>query len=177
MIDQLKTTLTFTLLLVIIGGCGYGEKPDSISEQDKTEKLEIEKKNRLISIVQTYVRAIKEKDFSMIPYADSATLRSPLTQKGVSVQLKGKESLFNDWWKPLVLTPNAKEVVFEVTDYYFNSALTSIIAEMVVTDHNFDPPVTLWVADRFTLNEKGELIDQINHFDVRDALTPGWQND
>lgn len=172
----LKTILTLTLLLIIITGCSNGEKPDSISEQAKVRMMEKEKKELLISIVQTYVRAIKEKDFSMIPYADNATLRSPLTQKGVSVQLKGKESLFNDWWKPLVLRPDAKEVVFRVTDYFFNPTLTSIIAEMVVTDNNFEPAVTLWVAERFTLNEKGELIDQINHFDVRDALTPGWQN-
>jgi hypothetical protein len=177
MIAQLKTTLTFFLILLIIGGCNTGEKPGSFSELDKERKLETGKKDWLIAIVQTYVKAIKEKEFSMIPYAENATLRSPFTQKGVSVQLKGKESLFKDWWKPLVLTPDAKEVVFEVTDYYFNSALTSIIAEMVVTDHNFEPPVKLWVAERFTLNEKGELIDQINHFDVRDALTPGWQND
>lgn len=168
--------LTFTLLVVIISGCENGAKPDSVPEQDNVRKMEHKKKERLISIVQTYVRAIKEKDFSMIPYADNATLRSPLTKKGVSVQLKGKDSLFNDWWKPLVLRPNAKDVVFEVTDYYFNSALTSIMAEMVVTDNNFEPAVTLWVAERFTLNENGELIDQINHFDVRDALTPGWQN-
>jgi hypothetical protein len=171
----LKATLTLTLLIVIINGCGSGEKPDS-TEQDKVRKRENEKKERLISTVQTYIRAIKEKDFSMIPYAETATLRSPLTKKGVRLQLRGKESLFNDWWKPLVLRPNSKEVVFEVTDYYFNSTLTSIMAEMVVTDHNFEPAVTLWVAERFTLNEKGELIDQINHFDVRDALTPGWQN-
>jgi hypothetical protein len=138
--------------------------------------MENEKKERLISTVQTYIRAIKEKDFSVIPYSETATLRSPLTKNGVSFQLKGKESLFNDWWKPLVLSPSAKEVVFEVTDYYFNSTLTSIMAEMVVTDYNFEPAVTLWVAERFTLNEKGEIIDQINHFDVRDALMPGWQN-
>jgi hypothetical protein len=92
------------------------------------------------------------------------------------LQLKGKDALFNDWWKPLLLRPNSKEVVFTIVDYYFNESLTSIIAESVVTDYNTEPPATVYVAERFTLNADGEIIDQTNYIDVRDVLTPGWQD-
>ena len=74
----------------------------------------------------------------------------------------------------MLLRPNSKEIVFKLTDYYFNESLTSIIAESIVTDYNAEPLATVYVAERFTLNETGEIIDQINHIDVRDVLTPGW---
>lgn len=169
----LNATLGFTLLL--LSACSHGDKPDNKSEQEKAIQLEIERKEQLISIVETYIKGIKERDFSIIPYAENVTMRTPFTKNGMSIQLKGKEVLFNEWWKPLLLTPNSKEVVFKVKDYYFNESLTSIVAESVVTDYNAEPPATVYVAERFTLNDAGEIIDQINHIDVRDVLTPGWQ--
>ena len=80
------------------------------------------KKELLISTVEAYIKGIKERDFSMIPYAENVTMRTPLTKKGMNLQLKGKEALFNEWWKPLLLTPNSKEVIFKVTNYYFNES-------------------------------------------------------
>lgn len=134
-----------------------------------------ERKRRLVAVVHTYIAAIANRDFSLIPYADDATLRSPFTADGVRRQLRGRDSLLRDWWTQLVLAPPPREVVFDITDLYFNDACTSVVAEVVITDHLLDPPVTLWAAERFTLNDAGEIVDQINHFDVRDALTPGWQ--
>jgi hypothetical protein len=52
-------------------------------------------------------------------------MRTPFTEKGTKAELKGKEELFTKWWKPLLLTPNSKEVIFEVTDYYFNKSFPS----------------------------------------------------
>ncbi len=82
--------------------------------------------------------------------------------------------MFKEWWKPLLLKTYTKEVVFEVSEYYFNESLKSFMAESVVTDYNAEPVATVYVAERFTLNEAGEKTHQINHIDVRDVLTPGW---
>jgi hypothetical protein len=137
---------------------------------------DVERKKRLIDIVHAYIGAISNRDFSMIPYADDVTLRSPFTAQGMRQQLRGRDALYREWWKSLVLDPPEREVDFQITDLYFNDALTSVIAEVVIIDHLLDPPVTLWAAERFTLNEAGEVVDQINHFDVRDAVMPGWQD-
>ena len=163
-----------SLMVILIGGCGKIKKDDMPSDLEVTKQELNDKKEILISAVEAYIRGIKEKDFSIIPYADNATKRGPFGKKGMNVQLKGKEELFNDWWKPMMLRPDSKEIVFKLTDYYFNESLTSIFAESVVTDYNAEPPATVYVAERFTLNEAGEIIDQINHIDVRDVLTPGW---
>jgi hypothetical protein len=135
-----------------------------------------DRRKLLIDIVHTYIRAITTRDFSAMPYSHDVTLRSPFTSQGVRQQLRGRDSLYRDWWKALVLDPPEREVDFHVTELFFNDELTSVMAEMVITDHLVDPPVTLWAAERFTLNEAGEVVDQINHFDVRDAVMPGWQN-
>ena len=158
----------------MLSACSQGKQPENKSEKEGELRLEIAKKELLISVVETYIKGIKERDFSIIPYAENVIMRTPFTKNGMNLQLKGKEALLNEWWKPLLLAPNAKEVVFKVTDYYFNESLTSIVAESVVTDYNVEPPATVYVAERFTLNEAGEIIDQINHIDVRDVLTPGW---
>jgi hypothetical protein len=134
-----------------------------------------QRKARLVEVVHTYISAVTTRDFSLMPYADDATLRSPFTAQGVRQQLRGRDTLYREWWKGLVLDPPERQVVFDISDMYFNDSLTSVVAEMVITDHLFDPPVTLWAAERFTLNDAGEVIDQINHFDVRDAVMPGWQ--
>ena len=169
---RITSSPTLALALLMLSACNQGKEAENILE--KKERFETAKKELLISTVETYIKGIKERDFSIIPYAKNVRMRTPFTKNGTKIQLKGKETLFNEWWKPLLLTPNAKEVIFKVTDYYFNESLTSIVAESVVTDYNAEPPATVYVAERFTLNEAGEIIDQINHIDVRDVFTPGW---
>ena len=174
----MRTILNINLTLVallLFTGCSQTNKSDTSSDLEKT-KTEKNKKERLVIAVEAYIRGIKEKDFSIIPYADSITMRSPFTRYGMRQQLKGKDVLFNDWWKPLILRPDSKDVVFKIVDYYFNESLTSIIAESVVTDYNAEPPATVYVAERFTVNEEGKITDQTNYIDVRDVLTPGWQD-
>ena len=166
--------ITLALALLMLSACNQGNQTENNTKKEEELRIETVRKELLISTVETYIKGIKERDFSIIPYAENVTMRTPFTKYGTKIQLKGKEALFNEWWKPLLLTPNSKEVVFKVTDYYFNESLTSIIAESVVTDYNAEPPAVVYVAERFTLNEAGEIIDQINHIDVRDVLTPGW---
>jgi len=52
--------------------------------------------------------------------------------------------------------------------------LLAIITEAEI--HTVKPPATLRVADRFTVNAEGKIIEQENHFDPRDVTNPGWQN-
>ena len=167
-------TTTLALAIFLLSACNQNKQTENNSKIQEELRLETAKKELLISTVETYIKGIKERDFSIIPYAENVTMRTPFTKNGMKTQLKGKEALFNEWWKPLLLTPNSKEVVFKVSDYFFNESLTSIVAESIVTDYNAEPPATVYVAERFTLNEDGEIIDQINHIDVRDVLTPGW---
>jgi len=166
-------TINIVLILntLLIIGCNQTGQDDQSNE----EILKKERKEKLISVVEDYIEGIKKSDFSIIPYSDSVTMRTPFTKNGMSQQLIGKAQLYNDWWGPLLLSPNSKEVVFKITDFYFNESLTSIVAESIVTDYNAEPPATVYVAERFTVDESGKIVDQINHIDVRDVLTPGWQ--
>lgn len=169
-------TMKLMLAVLLLSGCTQFNKGDSTSGLEAVKSAEQKKKERLVSAVAAYIRGIKEKDFSIIPYSDSITLRTPFTKNGMGQQLRGKHVLLNDWWKPLILKPDSKEIVFKEVGYYFNESLTSIIAESVVTDYNAEPPATVYVAERFTINEEGKIIDQTNYMDVRDVLMPGWQD-
>jgi hypothetical protein len=62
----------------------------------------------------------------------------------------------------------------KVIEHYINDQLTAIITEAEI--HTVNPRATLRVADRFTVNSAGKIIEQENHFDPRDVTNPGWQN-
>jgi ABC-type multidrug transport system fused ATPase/permease subunit len=66
-------------------------------------------------------------------------------------------------------------VQITVVDHYINASLTSIVTEAEITITVVDPPATLRVADRFTVDEDGRIVEQENHFDPRDVTNPGWQ--
>jgi hypothetical protein len=40
--------------------------------------------------------------------------------------------------------------------------------------HTINPVALLRVADRFSVNGAGAIIEQENHFDPRDVTNPGW---
>jgi hypothetical protein len=82
----------------------------------------------------------------------------------------GKEALRTVWWPPLV--PALGEV--RIIEHYINEQMTAIITEAEI--HTVKPKATLRVADRFTVNAEGKIIEQENHFDPRDVTNPGWQN-
>jgi hypothetical protein len=106
---------------------------------------------QLQAIAERYFDALRGKDFSAIPYDDRVTLRAPLTPNGVNQPLVGKEALRIQWWQSL------------------EPALEGVQITVV------DPPATLRVADRFTVDEDGRIVEQENHFDPRDVTNPGWQ--
>ena len=125
---------------------------------------------QLRGIAETYFEALAQKDFAAIPYDDYVVLHAPLAPGGVHNPLRGKEALRTIWWPPLV--PALGEV--HVIEHYINEQMTAIITEAEINTVN--PKATLRVADRFTVNAEGKIIEQENHFDPRDVTNPGWQN-
>lgn len=116
-----------------------------------------------------YFEALRQKDFDLIPYAEDAQLRAPLAPGGVAQPIIGRERLRTDWWAPL---PELLGRI-ELADVYFNDALTAVVGEARI-EILLDPPVWLWVADRFTVDGDGRIRQQVNHFDPRDVTDPGW---
>lgn len=139
-----------------------------------TENNAAAQRQRLRQLVETYFEALRQQDFAGIPYADEASLRAPLAPGGVNHPLHGKAALQAQWWVPLV--PALAGVEINVLDCYFNEDLTAVCAEALITLNVMKPPLTLRVADRFTVNAEGKIVEQENHFDPRDVTNPGWQN-
>jgi hypothetical protein len=124
-------------------------------------------------IAEGYFDALRKKDYSAIPYDDNVTLRAPLAPGVVNNPLKGKNSLYTEWWIPL--EPALERVEIKVIDHYLNESLSAICTEAEIKINAVDPPVTLRVADRFTVNAEDKIIEQENHFDPRDVTNPGWR--
>ena len=57
-------------------------------------------------------------------------------------------------------------------DIYYNETLTGVVAEVEVTN----PKARLRVADRFTVNAAGRIVEQVNHFDLAIVTNLGWQS-
>src|SRR5262245_2930081 len=123
---------------------------------------------QLRAVAEAYFAALAKKDFEAIPYDDNVSLRAPLCPGGVHTPLVGKGALRTIWWPPLV--PVLGEA--RVLDHYINEKMTAICTEALITTVN--PPVTLRVADRFTVSAEGKISEQENHFDPRDVTNPGW---
>ncbi len=139
----------------------------------KEESAAAERKEQLRKIAEGYFAALREKDFSAIPYDDNATLRAPLAPGGVNHPLVGKQALHTHWWIPL--EPALENVAINILDHYINESMTAICTEAEIIINVVSPPATLRVADRFTVSAEGKITDQENHFDPRDVTNPGWQ--
>jgi SnoaL-like protein len=132
------------------------------------------RREQLRAVAEGYFEALRRQDFSSIPYDDHVTLRAPLTPRGVNQPLVGKAAVHTQWWQPLA--PALDGVEIQVREHYVNESLTGIITEAEITITHADPPATLRVADRFTVNAAGRIVEQENHFDPRDVTNPGWQS-
>lgn len=139
-----------------------------------TQNDTAQRKAQLRSIAESYFAALRQKDFAVIPYDEDASLRAPLAPGGVNQPLQGKAALHAQWWVPL--EPALEGVEITVLDFYVNESLTAICSEALITINVLSPPAILRVADRFTVNAAGKIIEQENHFDPRDVTNPGWQN-
>jgi hypothetical protein len=113
-----------------------------------------------------YFEGLARKQFDLIPYDDQVSLRAPLAPGGMQSPLVGKEQLRAVWWAPLPAILGGVKVF----DFYYNEDLTAVVAEAEVEVTN--PKARLRVADRFTVNTAGKIVEQVNHFDPRDVTNP-----
>ena len=134
-----------------------------------TPDVATKRRAQLRAVADAYFTALAKKDFEAIPYDDTVRLRAPLCPGGVHTPLLGKEAVRTTWWQPLRATLGEVQVI----DHYINENMTAICTEALISIVN--PPATLRVADRFTVNAEGKIIEQENHFDPRDVTNPGWQ--
>ena len=130
----------------------------------------ISKTEMLHKVARTYIlKGLGEKNFDAIPYDDNVTLRAPLCAGGSNKPLTGKENLRQQWWAPMPsLLGNVRLI-----DTYVNDDNTAVSAEFHLDILN--PPCTLRIIDRFTVNEEGKIIEQENFLDPRDLTNPGWR--
>jgi hypothetical protein len=128
------------------------------------------RKAQLRSVADTYFASLARKTFEAIPYAEHVTLRSPLAPPDLAVPyelypLKGRDAVLA-WFRGL----GSALGEIRVLDHYCNDDLTAIVVEAEVGITN--PRGTLRVADRFTVDPEGRIIEQENHYDPRPALPP-----
>ena len=127
-----------------------------------------ERRAQLRAVADAYFQGLAKKDLSKIPYDKNVALRAPLAPGGAETPLIGEDAL-GYLRSVLPLLGDVK-----VIDCYFNEELTAVCAEALVSVT--DPPATLRVADRFTVNAEGRIIEQENHYDPRDVTSPGWRS-
>ena len=122
----------------------------------------VSRKTQLKEVAETYFRALREKDFSAIPFSDDIVFRAPIAPGGAHNPIKGKQALFEKWWKPL--EPALDGALINIVDHYFNEALTEVVTKVDFTISLLG--VTLRAADRFIINDEGQITEQENHFDA-----------
>ena len=114
---------------------------------------------------EMYFEGMSKKDMSHVPWDDQVVLRSPLAPGGLDTPRVGRSAVL-DWFASLCPVLGAMQVI----EHYFNEALTVIATRSDVGITN--PPCTLRVVDRFTVNTDGKITQQENHYDPRPALPP-----
>ena len=134
----------------------------------QTEEQTAERRARLRAASEAYFAGMAKKDMSDVPYAEHVVLRSPLAPPDLAIPyedypLLGREAVLA-WFAGLY--PVLGEV--RVIEHYFDEELTTVATR---TDLGItDPPGTLRVLDRFTVDADGKIVEQENHYDPRPAL-------
>jgi hypothetical protein len=124
---------------------------------------------QLREAAEAYFGGLARRDFDSIPYADNVVLRAPLVPGGVHAPLVGRETLRRVWWAPM---ENALGEI-EILRHYFAEDLSGVCTAAIVGIAN--SPIKLRVADRFTVDADGRIVEQENHLDPRDVTNPGWR--
>lgn len=119
-------------------------------------------KEQLKKISETYFQALRDKNFTAIPFSDDILFRAPLAPGGSANPIKGKKDLFEKWWKPL--EPALEGAQIKIVDHYYNEALNEIITK--VEFHIAVMGATLRAVDRFVIDDQGKIAEQENHFDA-----------
>ena len=122
-----------------------------------------ERRAQLKSISELYFASLAKRDVSNVPWHEEIIFRSPLAPEGLDVPLNGKSEVVR-WFESLYPVLGATRVV----EHYFNDDLSGIAtrADVGITD----PPCSLRVVDRFTIDPEGRITEQENHYDPRPAI-------
>jgi SnoaL-like protein len=120
---------------------------------------------QLKAVAEAYFAGMGKKDMSTVPWDDQVVLWSPLAPGGLDTPLVGRVAVL-DWFASLYPVLGAMHVI----EHYFNEDLTVIASRSDVGITN--PPCTLRVVDRFTVNADGKITQQENHYDPRPAIPP-----
>ncbi len=121
-------------------------------------------------MAEAYFQALRNANFTTIPYDAQAVLRAPLTPGGAHAPLKGIAEIHAQWWVPLA--PALQGVEVSVVDYFYNDKEDGIVAKAEI--HLPAAGIRLRVADAFTVSPEGNILEQENHFDAS-PLRPGAQ--
>ena len=110
--------------------------------------------------VKTYFDGIAAKDGSRVPWADSATLRTPLNPAGgESALIRGRTAILEFFAGILPAVRRLKTV------RYYSGDRGWIVGQAEIALANGK---TLYVLDAFRV-EKGQIVEQQNHYDPRPA--------
>lgn len=133
-----------------------------------TNTMSHDRKKLLEKVSETYFQALRDKNFKAIPFNEEIIFRAPLAPGGVYYPIKGKQELFKHWWTPL--EPALEGIQINIIEHFFNESLSQIItrADITIAANG----VTLRVADHFSVNQAGEIIEQENHFDASPMKSP-----
>ena len=119
-------------------------------------------REQLKQVAETYFQALRDRDFNAIPFSDDILFRAPLAPGGSGNPIKGKEDLFEKWWKPLEPALDGADI--KIIDHYYNESLTEIVTK--VEFYIAVMGATLRAVDRFVINKDGKIAEQENHFDA-----------
>jgi hypothetical protein len=127
---------------------------------------EQQRRSQLRAIAEAYFDGLSRRDISAVPWDDQVVLYAPLGPGGLAEPLRGRDTVV-EWFSGLYPVLGAARVI----DHYYNEELTTVAtrADVEITD----PPCTLRVVDRFTVNSEGRITEQENHYDPRPALGGG----
>ena len=110
--------------------------------------------------VQAYFDGLAAKDLSRIPWADHATLRTPLNPAGgESTPIRGRRAILDFFAGILPALGNVKVM----RHFTGEAGWVAAQAEFVLANGK-----TLYVCDAFHV-QRGEIIEQQNHYDSRPA--------
>ena len=111
-------------------------------------------------IIKAYFDGLAAKDVSRVPWADNATLRTPLNPAGGESELiRGRKAIL-DFFAGIL---PALRSVRMVRHYASEAGWVAGQAEIALSNGK-----TLYVLDAFYV-QKGEIVEQQNHYDPRAA--------
>lgn len=149
------------------------DKPDA-KELNRTYTGNLddnERRQQLHQLAKSYViDGLGAGNFNTIPYHENIELRAPIHPMGSQQAMNGRDFIKENWWAPL------PELVAgtDLLDTYVNENLTKVTVEFFC--HIKNPPCTLRIVDRFTVDENGKITSQENFFDPRDITNSGWRS-